>query len=270
MLRFWLRRRLLRFGAPGRSERQLLAEAERLDRAVLAPLARRLGTAAELVLAPTTVLHSVPWSLLPTVAGRPLSVVPSAAWWARAAERRADPAPGRVTLVAGPGVPAGEAEVRELAGGYAGPAVLTGPAATVDAVTAALDGAGLAHIAAHGNFRADQPLLSSLRLADGPLTGYDLERLTSAPRLIMLASCSAAMAEVRPGDELMGFAAALLAQGTGAVVAPLLPVPDEATRLAAHAVHRALRAGAGPAAALAAAAGTDRFTAAAFLCLGAG
>jgi len=86
----------------------------------------------------------------------------------------------------------------------------------------------------------------------------------------MLASCSTAMAEVRPGDELMGFAAALLAQGTGAVVAPLLPVPDEATRLAVHAVHRALRSGAGPAAALAAAAGTERFTAAAFLCLGAG
>jgi tetratricopeptide (TPR) repeat protein len=274
MLRFWLRRLLLRFGSPDRAERQLLAEAERLDRAVLAPLAQRLGTAPALVVAPTTVLHSVPWSLLPTVAGRPVSVVPSAAWWARAAERHRDRAAGplRVTLVAGPGVPAGEAEVRELADGYPGPAVLTGPAATVDAVTAALDGAGLAHIAAHGNFRADQPLLSSLRLADGPLTGYDLERLTSAPRLIMLASCSTAMAEVRPGDELMGFAAALLAQGTGAVVAPLLPVPDEATRLAAHAVHRALRTGAGPAAALAAAGrdGADRFTAAAFLCLGAG
>jgi CHAT domain-containing protein len=199
-------------------------------------------------------------------------VVPSAAWWARAAEPQRDPGPARVTLVAGPGVPAGEAEVRELADGYPAPAVLTGPAATVDAVTAALDGAGLAHIAAHGNFRADQPLLSSLRLADGPLTGYDLERLSVAPRLIMLASCSTAMAEVRPGDELMGFAAALLAQGTSAVVAPVLPVPDEATRLAAHAVHRALRSGAGPAAALAAAgqAGTDRFTAAAFLCLGAG
>jgi tetratricopeptide (TPR) repeat protein len=270
MLRFWLRRLLLRFGARERSERQLQAEAERLDRVVLAPLAQRLGGAPELVLGPTTVLHSVPWSLLPTVAGRPVSVVPSAAWWARAAERHLEPAPQRVTLVAGPGVPAGEAEVRELAGGYPAPAVLTGPAATVDAVTAALDGAGLAHIAAHGHFRADQPLLSSLRLADGPLTGYDLERLTSAPRLIMLASCSTAMAEVRPGDELMGFAAALLAQGTGAVVAPLLPVPDEATRLAAHAVHRALRTGAGPAAALAAAAGTDRYTAAAFLCLGAG
>jgi CHAT domain-containing protein len=275
MVRFWLRRVLMRFGSAGIADRRLAEEADRLDALLLAPLADRLA-GAELVIAPTTVAHSVPWSLLPTVAGRPVSVVPSAAWWVRASEQTrphsADDAPAQVVLAAGPGVPAGEAEVRELADRYAGPAVLTGAAATVDAVTAALDGAGLAHLAAHGNFRADQPLLSSLRLADGPLTGYDLERLTRAPEVIMLASCSAAMAEVRPGDELMGFAAALLAQGTGAVVAPLLPVPDEATRLAVLAVHEALRTGAGPAAALAAAGrdSTERVTAAAFLCLGAG
>ena len=275
MVRFWLRRVLLRFGSPAQvahAGRQLREEAARLDRLLLAPVADRL-LGAELVVAPTTVAHTVPWSLLPTVAGRPVSVTPSAVWWVRAAERTTERAAaeraavrGRVVLVAGPDVPAGEAEVHDLAGRYAGAVVLTGPAATEAAVTAALDGADLAHIAAHGSFRADQPLLSALRLADGPLTVYDLERLSRAPRLIMLASCSAAVAEVRPGDELMGLAAALLAQGTAAVIAPLLPVPDEATRPAVLAVHRALRAGAGPAAALAAAGrdGADPVTAAAF------
>lgn len=276
MVRFWLRRVLVRFGSPAQvaqAGRQLREEAGRLDRLLLAPLADRLR-GPELVIAPTTVAHTVPWSLLPAVAGRPVSVTPSAVWWVRAAERTAagSDGPGRVVLVAGPDVPAGAAEVLDLAGRYPGPAVLTGPAATVAAVTAALDGADLGHIAAHGSFRADQPLLSALRLADGPLTVYDLERLTRAPRVIMLAACSAALAEVRPGDELMGLAAALLAQGTAAVIAPLLPVPDEATRVAVLAVHEALRAGAGPAAALAVAGrdGGDPVTAAAFLCLGAG
>jgi CHAT domain-containing protein len=129
-------------------------------------------------------------------------------------------------------------------------------------------------VAAHGTFRYDQPLLSALLLADGPLTVYDLERLHQAPRCMVLACCDAGVSEVRPGDELMGLTAALLAQGTVALIAPLLPIEDAATRPTMLALHRALRAGATPAAALAAAAapgtGLDRFTAAAFACLGAG
>jgi hypothetical protein len=277
MVRFWLRRILHRFGTEASlsvAERQLSAEAERLDRLLLAPLADRLGS-RDLVIAPTTVAHAVPWSLLASCAGRSVSVAPSAAWWVRAAERAAGPGPappGRVVLVAGPGLVEGEDEVADLGQLYPDALVLTGPDATADAVARALDGADLAHIAAHGRFRTDQPLLSSLRLADGPLTVYDLERLTRAPRLIVLASCSAASADIRPGDELMGLAAALLAQGTAAVVAPLLPVPDSTTHPVMLAVHRALRDGASPPAALAAAAGEgpDRLTAATFLCLGAG
>ncbi|MFL6130840.1 MAG: CHAT domain-containing protein, partial [Mycobacteriales bacterium] len=251
MVRFWLRRVLARFGSAASAAiaaEQVFAEADRLDRLLLGPLADRLH-GRELVIAPTTVAHAVPWSLLSTCAGRSVSVAPSAAWWVRAAERASARAaalpPGRVVLVAGPGLPEGAAEVADLSRLYPSALTLSGAEATVDAVAAALDGADLAHIAAHGRFRTDQPLLSSLRLADGPLTVYDLERLTRAPRLIVLASCSAALAEIRPGDELMGLAAALLAQGTTAVVAPLLPVPDSATRPVVLAVHRALRQGAG-------------------------
>ena len=44
---------------------------------------------------------------------------------------------------------------------------------------AALDGAGLAHIAAHGSFRSESPMFSSLQLADGPLTVDDIHRLVA-------------------------------------------------------------------------------------------
>ena len=50
----------------------------------------------------------------------------------------------------------------------------------------ALDGAWLAHIAAHGSFRADSPLFSSLRMHDGPLTVYDFEQLRRAPYRLVL------------------------------------------------------------------------------------
>src|ERR671937_2075767 len=61
------------------------------------------------------------------------------------------------------------------------PVVLAGRSATTARVLAAIDGAGLAHIAAHGEFRADSPMFSSLRLADGPMTVHDVERLRRAP-----------------------------------------------------------------------------------------
>ncbi|HYT10671.1 MAG TPA: CHAT domain-containing protein [Mycobacteriales bacterium] len=280
MLRFWLRRVLHGFGSAASlaaAEESVRAEAERLDLLLLRPLAERLQ-GHPLVIAPTTVTHAVPWSLLPTSAGRSVSVAPSAAWWVRAAGGMSTAAAAplaRVVLAAGPDLPEGDGEVRDLGQLYPGALRLTGPGATVDAVAAALDGADLAHIAAHGRFRTDHPLLSSLRLADGPLTVYDLERLTRAPRLILLASCSAALSEIRPGDELMGLAAALLAQGTTAVIAPLFPVPDTATRPAMLALHRALGQDSSPPAALAAASaapgdGPNRFTVAAFVCLGAG
>jgi CHAT domain-containing protein len=275
LLRFWLRRLVRRFGSAEALERaaaQAEAEAARLDELLLRPLASRLAD-CPLVIVPTTVLHALPWALLPSLAGRPISVAPSAAWWLRAAETAStSTGSGQVVLVAGPDLAEAVPEIGDLRRLYPAASYLSGPDATVAAVAAALDGANLAHVAAHGAFRSDQPLLSALLLADGPITVYDLERLDRAPRCMVLASCDAGLAEIRPGDELMGLSAALLAQGTVALVAPLLPVPDDATRLAVLAVHGALRTGARPAAALAAAGGdgTDRFTAAAFLCLGAG
>ena len=69
---------------------------------------------------------------------------------------------------------------------YGDATVLTGTAATAAAVMHALDGATVAHLACHGHFRSDSPLFSSLELADGPLSGYQLQRLRRAPELIVL------------------------------------------------------------------------------------
>jgi len=76
------------------------------------------------------------------------------------------------------------------------------------------------------------------------------------------------MSPVRPGDEMTGLAAALLAVGTRTVVAPLLPVPDESAGAPAHTWHRLVRQGTAPAAALAAAARDVAATA--LICLGFG
>lgn len=272
-------RRLAGGGATAASRaaalRSVTAAADRLDRVVLAPL--RTGVADRpLVVVPSSALPGLPWSLLPTAAGRPITVAPSATTWAVAAGRPAPDPRGRGVLVCGPGLTAAPAEIAALAGVHPDAVALTGPAATVDAVSAALDGAQWAHLATHGRLRTDNPLFSALELADGRLTVYDLELLRRAPRLVVLSACQSGVGAARAGGETLGLANALLALGTRTLVATTLPVSDQATATLMLALHAGLARGRPVAEALAAAqvaTGGDpegRAAAAAFGCLGAG
>ncbi|MEU7529688.1 CHAT domain-containing tetratricopeptide repeat protein [Saccharothrix sp. NPDC042600] len=245
-----------------------------LERRLLAPLARRVE-GRPLVLAPTGALGGLPWSALPGCRDRSVTVAPSATVWFRAACSSRVPH-DRPVLAAGPRLPAAPTEITAISPLARGASVLVGPAATVDAVASAMDGAPLAHVAAHGSFRADNPLFSALELADGPLTVYDLERLRTPPARVVLSACDSGLSAVRPGDELMGFTAALLGLGTRTLIAPVVPVPAEVTTPLMVDLHRRLGEGQPPAVALAGAraahvdAGDAEFAAGVgFLCFGA-
>ena len=243
--------RLLRFAvsrlARGATAPGLAPAAGRLDARLLRPL--RLGD-RPVVLAPSGALHGLPWAALPSLAGRAVTVVPSAASWLRAL--RAPAFPGHVALVAGPGLAHAEAEVAAVRARHPSALVLTGAAATADAVRTALDGAATAHLAVHGTFQPGNALFSSLRLADGPLVAYDLEHLARPPRLMILSACDAGRADVRAGEAVMGLVTGALSYGTGTVVAGLTPVGDAATRSLMTAFHGHLARGLPPAEALAA------------------
>src|SRR5206468_5149400 len=129
--------------------------------------------------------------------------------------------------------------------------LLLGPGASVAAVLAALNHSRVAHIAAHGSFRSDNPLFSSLSLADGPLTVYDLQGLDRAPQLVVLAACDGGSSSVAAGDELLGLATGFLGLGTNVLVAPMGPVSDEDVAGLMVDLHRRLRAGLSVAEALA-------------------
>ncbi|MGI8459211.1 MAG: CHAT domain-containing protein [Propionibacteriaceae bacterium] len=270
-------RRLARSGVDQRgraSARQLIARsAGLLDDALLRPLRRQLGE-RRLVVVPTGALQSLPWGILPGTQGRPVTVAPTARLWLTAANRR--PPLGPVTAAAGPGLPGAELEVRAVAELWRVPG-LYGATASVGAVSRGLDGAGLAHLAAHGAVRADNPQFSALTFADGPLTVYDVERLRRGPDTVVLAACEAGRSVVLAGDELLGLASAFLAQDTRHLVASTAPLPDVETKPMMVALHRRLAAGSPVADALAAtqlefAGADDRLWAAAagFVCLGHG
>ena len=241
--RFGLRR--LAHSRPGADPDSALAilkaAGPNLQDAILGPAASHLGD-RPVVVVPPGKLHTIPWALLPALGGRSFSVAPSAGAWMRA--HAAQPPSGRqVTLARGPGLITDGAEVPLVAPLYDDVTVLSGSEATAGRVLAALDGVWLAHIAAHGRFRADSPLFSSLRMHDGPLTVYDFEQLRRAPYRLVLSSCDSGVLAPAGADELLGLVSSLLPLGTAGIIAGVLPLNDEAVVPLMVALHRYLRAG---------------------------
>ena len=219
----------------------LTAAGPKLQDALLGPAARYLGD-DHVIIVPPGKLHAIPWALLPALRDRVVSVAPSASAWMRA--RAAAPPPRRhVTLVCGPDLITGGAEVPLVAPLYDDVTVLAEGEATSRKVLHAIDGAWLAHIAAHGTFRADSPLFSSLRMYDGPLTVYDFEQLDRAPYRLVLSCCDSGLQAPAGADELLGLVSSLLPLGTAGVVAAIVPVNDHAVVPMMVDLHRYLRAG---------------------------
>ncbi|HZF92561.1 CHAT domain-containing protein [Streptomyces sp.] len=234
---------LRRLAHPGAEARLPVVEAagRRLEELLLGPAAAHLGP-GPVVIVPPARLHRVPWALLPSLRERVVSVSPSASSWLRARETEPPPGGGYV-LVRGPGLATGGAEVPEVADRYAEARVLEDEDARVPRVLRELDGAALAHIAAHGTFRADSPMFSSLRMADGPLIVHDFERLDRSPYRIILSSCDTARLASVGADELLGLVTALLPLGTAGVVASSAPVNDAAVVPLMLALHKGLGSG---------------------------
>jgi CHAT domain-containing protein len=247
------------------------ASATRLGERLIAPLAESLAE-RPVVIVPTGSLHALPWAMLAELQGRPLVIAPSVATWSRLHPRRAARR-SKIVLVAGPHLRHAHAELAELGRLYRGPVALAGRQATVAAVMHALDGATVAHLACHGHFRADSPLFSSLELADGPLNAYELQRLRRPPQLIVLSACDLGTSDTRPGDELLGFAAALIEMGSRTIIASVVPVPDSGAKRLMTSLHGHLTAGEPPPVALARAQerlSPREYGRAGFVCLGTG
>lgn len=231
----------LRQAARGRRA-QLDVAGARLERALLGGALDGLGEQRVVVCAPAA-LQGVPWGLLPSLVHRPVTSTPSARLWLRA--RTSEPVGDRRVMLVGPGLGSGGAEVPAVAAEDPQAEVLDAEAATVAASLAALDGAALAHVAAHGHFREDSPLFSSLTLADGPLLVHDLQGLGHPPHRVVLSACESGVMQPVGDQELLGLAAALLSMGTAGVVSSLAEVDDAATVEVMVALHARLRQGGG-------------------------
>jgi hypothetical protein len=246
-------------------------QAATLTAEIVAPLRGALGDGG-IVFVPAGPLAGIPWGLLPDLRGRPVTVCPSASTWLaawRKGQAAANPGSDRPPLLlAGPDLEHASREVTEIARSYPGCRPLLTQQATVGAALQALDGAPLAHLAAHGHHDQENFLFSRIDLADGPLMAYDIQKLAAAPRHVVLSSCDVGRTVVRPGEEILGFTAALLYIGTATVTSCVTRVGDDDAVGTMTAYHRLLASGNRPAEALAGATAGQPFSS--FVCFGGG
>jgi len=233
--------------APGAAAARLLGEAgRRAHVAVLAPLG--LPPGRDVVVVADGAVASVPWALLADLS-RVTFVVASSAGALLRAEAAPRPAQGdaKVLVVVGPGLEHGDEEAEAVSEAWRGRArLLAGSRAGVAEVRVAMAGADVVHVAAHGTYRADNPLLSAVQLHDGPLTGYELARATRTTTLVVLSCCDSGMADAGG----TGLGRLLAGAGSGAVVASVSPVPDAGAVGLMSQFHHELVSGASPAHAL--------------------
>jgi len=227
----------------------------RLYTLLLRPLEPYLG-ARHLIVVPHRALHYLPFHALYDGAAhlieqREISYAPSATVL-RYCQARPRAALDHAVLLglADEQTPRVRDEVAALAPLFSSATVLVDEQATAAALRAHAAAADVLHLACHGQFRPDNPLFSSLRLADSWLTVRDTYALELKSGLVTLSACETGVSAVAPGDELIGLARGFFSAGAASLIVSLWTVDDETTATLMGSFYRRLHAGDRPAAAL--------------------
>ncbi len=120
-------------------------------------------------------------------------------------------------------------EIEAVAATLSDSNVLLGSEATEHALRTYGPSSGLIHIASHGHFREDNPMFSSIKLADSYLNLLDLYRMNLPVDLLTLSGCVTGLNSVAEGDEILGLTRGLLYAGARSLLLSLWEVDDRST-----------------------------------------
>ena len=220
------------------------SQARALYRRLLEP-ARQEIRGTRVVIVPHGVLHYLPFGALRSTNGRWLvqdlavSTLPSASVLRYLADKGTGTSSqalvvGNPDLGAELALPWAEREARMVGQREPGSTVLVRGEATEAQVKKLLGGAGVVHLATHGELSEDDPLSSAVLLVpgageDGRLEVREVFGLDLHARLVVLSACETGLGKLSRGDELVGLQRAFLYAGTPAVVTTLWKVDDRAT-----------------------------------------
>lgn len=231
---------------------------------LLQPIAAGLPPERPLAIVPDATLRGVPFAALLDAQGRylverhPLSMAPSAAVYAQLARRQSVSAGSGVLIIEGPGAIAGDpgrlrASAREaasVAGLYPRAVRITAKEADDATFASRAIAARVIHFVGHAV--PDERRHAALITAEGAdsdgrlnVTEISMMRLPQT-RVVVLAACSTAAGEERPGEGNISVARAFLTAGVPSVVATLWPIEDEPAAQFFPELHRHLARGVAP------------------------
>jgi CHAT domain-containing protein/tetratricopeptide (TPR) repeat protein len=228
-----------------RNARNLL---QQLYRALILPVSHQLSGYQHVIVVPHGPLHYLPFHALHDgehhlVERHEISYLPGSSILRHC--RKTNLA-SRGALVVGHSfngrLPHAVREAQEIAGTMNG-RLLVENEATLSRFRDMAAGYRAIHLASHGNFRADNPLFSSLALDDGWLTTLDIFNLRLNASLVTLSGCQTGRSVIGAGDELLGLMRAFLYAGAASLVLSLWPVEDESTARLMRAFYERLAAG---------------------------
>jgi tetratricopeptide (TPR) repeat protein len=221
--------------------------------------ADELLDADRLIIVPHGVLHYLPFHALIDPSGVSLvervevAYASSATVLASCLDRPSVPEGLGNRLLVGvpePAIPQVAGEIEALERLFGPSLILSGPQATEQAFRRHAPEADVIHLASHAVFRQDNPLFSSIRLADGWLSLYDLYSLRLRASLVTLSACETGVNDVLAGDELVGLARGFFQAGIASVVVSLWAVNDASTARLMQRFYAHLETGLGPAGAM--------------------
>jgi len=207
---------------------------QRLHKLLIAPLDEVLAPYPQLIIVPHGPLHYLPLHALHDgrsflLERHTISYLPSASLL-RYCEEAQPAATGCFAVghsYAG-ALPYAVQEARLIAAIFGGQAVLEDEATPARLREMATD-CRILHLAAHGDFRPDNPLFSGLALAEGWLTTLDIFNLRLNASLVTLSACQTGRNVVGGGDELLGLMRAFLYAGAASLALSLWAVEDRST-----------------------------------------
>ena len=250
----------LRYGTAGmeRFLGQMKARANaclaRLYEMLFRPL-EKLLIGDSLVIVPAGLLHYVPFHALNSdgyLAERfEVSYAPSAGVWSKLQERQTRKIENSLLMgFADDRIPLVEGEIDAVRRIVPKAKMLVGDKATFSAFTRNAPNRDLIHLACHGQFRAENPMFSSLHLANGWVTVRDICEQRLSAELVVLSACETGLNKVYAGDEILGLARGFLTAGAASLIVSLWTVNDAAASLLMQDLYREMQRGHTPAASL--------------------